>query len=180
MKFDQESATCHVFVYKEGLLSALGHDLRIAVTSFCIETAEDTGCIKAVFDTGSLHVDCAMIDGAARADVLTARDRKEIDGHIIKSVLETDIYKDIVLISSSVIQEDSSYKVNAALTLRGRTREISFFVREEGGHHVADVLLHLPDFGITPFSTLFGLIKIKPDILIRIVVPLRPDEKRGS
>ena len=47
MKFDQSSALCYVFTYKEGLLSGLGHDLRITVASFAVDVAEDAGSIRA-------------------------------------------------------------------------------------------------------------------------------------
>jgi polyisoprenoid-binding protein YceI len=180
IKFDQSSAQCYVFTYKEGLLSGLGHDLRIAVTSFIVEIAEDAGSIRASFDAGSLHVDCAMRDGEARSGVLTAGDRKEIDEAIGRKVLETNTYKDIVMVSSSVMREDSTYKIGADLTLHGRTREISFTVRKEDGRYIADFWLHLPDFGIQPFSTLFGMIRIKPDILVDVIIPDTAGEKGFS
>jgi len=171
MKFDQSTATCHVFTYKEGLLSTLGHDLRIAVTSFTVEVADDARAVKARFDAGSLHVDCAMIDGAEKPKILTSSDKREIDRNIVKQVLETRTFKDIVFDSSSVTKEDSSYNIRAALTLHGRTKEISLPVRKEDNCHIADFRLHLPDFGIKPFSALFGTLKIKPDILIRVTIP---------
>ena len=180
MKFDQSSALCYVFTYKEGLLSGLGHDLRITVASFAVDVAEDAGSIRARFDAGSLRVDCAMREGEARPGVLTADDTKEIDETIIKKVLETDAYHDIIMVSSSVTREDSSYKIEAALTLHGRTRQISFSVRKEDGRYNADIWLHLPDFGIRPFSALFGMIKIKPDILVRVIIPDDAGEKGFS
>lgn len=180
MKFDQSTAICHVFIYKEGLLSTLGHDLRIAVTSFIVEVADDARAVKARFDAGSLHVDCAMRDGAAQPNILTASDKKEIDKNIIKKVLDTDTFKDIVLDSSSVTKGNSSYNVRAVLTLHGRTREISLPVRKEDNYHIADFWLHLPDFGIKPFSALFGMIKIKPDILVRVMIPDSHDDKGFS
>jgi len=180
MKFDQSTAICHVFIYKEGLLSAFGHDLRIAVTSFIVEVADDARAVRARFDAGSLHVDCAMIDGVAQPNTLTASDKKEIDKNIIKNVLDTDTFKDIVLDSSSVTKGNSSYNVRAALTLHGRTREISLPVRKEDDYHIADFWLHLPDFGIKPFSAFFGTLKIKPDILVRVMIPDNHDEKGFS
>ena len=99
---------------------------------------------------------------------------------IIKKVLETDAYHDIIMVSSSVTREDSSYKIEADLTLHGRTRQISFSVRKEDGRYNADIWLHLPDFGIRPFSALFGMIKIKPDILVRVIIPDDAGEKGFS
>jgi polyisoprenoid-binding protein YceI len=177
IKFDQSSARCYVFTYKEGLLSGLGHDLRIAVTSFSVEVAGDAGSISARFDARSLRVDCAMREGGACDGVLTGKDKKEIDENILGKVLETGRYKDILLTSSSVTKKDSSYAIKAALTLHGKTKEISFSVTREGDYHVADFLLHLPDFNIKPFTALFGMIKIKPDILVRVMIPGTPGEK---
>ncbi len=179
MKFDQLSAICHIFTYKEGLLSGLGHDLRLAVNSFEIEVAEDASSLRARFDTASLHVDCALRDGGACPGVLTDKDKKEIDENI-RNLLEADKYGDIVLTSSSVMREDSSYKIRGALTLHGRTKELSFSVRKEGDYHVADVLLRLQDFGIKPFTAMLGMIKIKPDVLIRVMIPDSRDRKGFS
>jgi polyisoprenoid-binding protein YceI len=118
-----------------------------------------------------------MVDGVERPDLLGEDARKEIDSNIIKSVLDANAYKEIVLTSSSVTKQDSSYLVKGTLTVRGVTREITFTVREEGGFYIADVKLNLPDFGIRPFSAMFGMIKIRPDVLVRVMAP--KDEEKG-
>jgi hypothetical protein len=170
--FDQSTAICRIFTYKEGILSSLAHDLRINVTSFTIAIGGKDNFLEAYVNARSLRVDCAMENGVERPDRLSARDRTDIDNNIIKDVLHTDKYPDSVLLSSSVKKEGENYLVKSDLTVAGRKREISFDVRnEDGKKYVADVLLHLPDFGIKPFSALFGAIKIKPDILVHIEIP---------
>ncbi len=173
--FDGSSALCQVYTYKEGLLSVFAYDLRVNVMSFIIELGGEEHFIRGRFDAESLRVDCAIVDGSERPDLLSARNKEEIDRSIIKEVLETDKYKEIFLISSSVTKEDSDYRVKGFLTLHGNTREISFMVRTEGNYHTADVRLRLTDFGIKPFSALFGAIKVKPDILIRVIIPKQPE-----
>ncbi len=170
-RFDQSSAVCQVFTYKEGLLSSFAYDLRINVTSFTIDLGENEHFIRARFDAGSLRVDCAMVDGVEKPDILTGWEKEEIEKNIINEVLDTDTYKDILLVSSEVKKEDSTYLVKASLTLHGAKKDISFTVKEEEKYHQADVQLHLPDYGIKPFSTLFGAIRLKPDILIRVRIP---------
>ena len=171
-KFDQTSAICRIFTYKEGILSYLAHDLRISVTSFTVTLGGKDRFLEAYVDTRSLRVDCAMEDGKERPDLLSARDRTDIDNNIIRDVLHTDKYPDSILLSSSVKKEGENYLAKADLTLSGRTQEISFEVRrEDSKHYVADVRLLLPDFGIKPFSALLGAIKIRPDILIHIEIP---------
>ena len=171
-KFDQYSAICRIFTYKEGILSHLAHDLRINVTSFTITVGGKDHFLKACVDARSLRVDCAMESGRERPDLLSARDLTDIDKNIIRDVLHTDKYPDSILLSSSVKKEGENYLVIADITLTGRKQEISFDVRKEDGkRYAADVRLHLPDFGIKPFSALLGAIKIKPDILVHIEIP---------
>ena len=176
---DQSTAVCQIFIYKEGLLSGLAHDLRISVTSFVIDLGGTDHFISARFATRSLRVDCAMVNGRERPDILSRREQDDINNNIIREVLHTDLYPEIVLLASSVKKKEAAYLVTGRLVLHGQTQEISFVVRKENEkQYVSDVCLHLPDFGITPFSTLFGAIRIKPDILIRIVIPAEhvPDE----
>jgi hypothetical protein len=174
-RFDQSSAICRVFTYKEGLLSAFAHDLRIGVNSFSITLGQDHRFIEARFDAGSLRVDCAMVNGVERPDLLTALEREEINRNIARDVLESEKYGEILLKSTSVSRQDSTYLVKADLTAHGATREISFTVKPEEGRYVADVPLHLPDFGVKPFTAFFGAVKIRPDILIRVTIPLTDD-----
>ena len=171
-RFDQSSAICRIFTYKEGILSYLAHDLRINVTSFTITVGGKDHFLEVYVDTRSLRVDCAMENGRERPDLLSARDRTDIDRNIIRDVLHTDKYPDSILFSSSVKKDRENYLVKADLTLSGRKQEISFDVRKEDGtRYAADVRLHLPDFGIKPFSALLGAIKIKPDIVVHIEIP---------
>jgi hypothetical protein len=170
-QYDQSSAVCQVFTYKEGLLSPFAHDLRIAVTSFVIAIGDENRFIDARFDAESLRVDCAMVNGTERPDLLSTWEKKEINRSITRDVLDTGTYKDILLKSSSVTKENSTYIVKAALTVRGTTRDIFFNVRPVAKQYVADVRLNLPDFGIKPFTALFGAVKIRPAILIRVMIP---------
>jgi hypothetical protein len=171
-RFDQSSAICQIFTYKEGVLSHLAHDLRISVTSFNLAIGGKDHFIDAHFDTQSLRVDCAMDNGRERPDLLSARDRNDIDRNTVRDVLHAEKYPDSILLSSSVGKEEENFLVKAALNLSGRKQEISFAVRKEDSKcYVADVRLHLPDFGIKPFSAFLGAMKIKPDILVHIEIP---------
>jgi len=171
-RVDQSVAVCQIFTYKEGILSRLAHDLRIDVTSFFIDFGDSDHFITARFDTQSLRVDCAMANGREQPDVLSRRDKEEISNTIIREVLQTETYPEIVLVSSSVKRRETDYLIAGQLTVHGHTREISFNVRKESrSWYVVDVSLHLPDFGITPFSALLGAIRIKPDILVHIEIP---------
>ncbi|MDA8431407.1 MAG: YceI family protein [Nitrospiraceae bacterium] len=170
VRFDQSTARCRIFTYKEGLLSPFAHDLLIDVGSFAIELAGES-MINARFDTGSLRVCCAIVGGQERSDLLSDSDRKDIEKTIREGVLQTGTYREIAFRSRSVAKEDSTYLVRGDLSLHGAEKEITFSVRLEGSDRVAEARLHLPDYGIKPFSALFGAVRIKPDILIRVTLP---------
>lgn len=179
-RFDQSSASCQIFTYKEGLFSALAHDLLINVNSFVIEISGDDAQVEGSFDAGSLRVECVIADGKKRRDILSTADMKEIDNNAFKDVLNAAAFKLISFSSTSVARENSSYRVIGTLTLHGKSREIQFAVMKEDDCQVAEVRLHLPDFGIKPFSALFGAMKVKPDVLIRIAVPAKNADANGG
>ena len=170
--FDQTTSVCQIFTYKEGILSTLAFDLRISVTSFNIELGDDDTLLEARFDAASLHVDCAMVDGIEKKDLLTEASKKEIDQSILKDVLDATTYRFITFSSRSVTKEDSSYRIKGILTLHGISREMTFTARNERNYYVAEVWLNLPEFGIKPFSALFGMLRIKPGIFIKTALPL--------
>jgi YceI-like domain len=171
-RFDASSAECLVFTFKEGLLSAVAHNLKIRVTKFVIEVAERTRAIEARFDAGSLRVVCAMEDGAEAPRTLTKDNKREIEGNIVRDVLHSATYPEIRFASSAVAGKRGAYVVKGALFLHGRQRRITVAVREESGCYVAETKLHQPDFGIRPYSALLGTLKVKADVTVRVEVPI--------
>src|SRR5262245_20065842 len=92
MRFDQNNAECLVFSFKEGMLSAIAHDLKIRVGRFVVEVegveAGAPSKITGVFEASSLQVLCAMKDGAERHDSLGDDDKKKIEKTMADEVLK--------------------------------------------------------------------------------------------
>src|SRR5262245_57316239 len=86
-RFHQDNADVLVFTFKEGLLSAVAHDLKLRVTRFSIRIDEETNAIDATFDPASLRVVNAMKDGAEATSVLSDSDRRKIEEHIVDDLL---------------------------------------------------------------------------------------------
>lgn len=161
-----------VFTFKEGLLSAVAHDLKIRVTRFSIDVDEETGAITATFDPTSLRVVTAMKNGAEAHGALSDADRRKIEENIVADVLHAKRYPEIRFTSTSVKEDDATgYHVRGQVTLHGKTREVIFTSRTDGEGQVAEVKLHQPDFGIEPYSAMLGALKIKPDVLVRLALP---------
>jgi len=158
-----------VFTFKEGVLSALAHDLEIVVGTFAIDVADDLA-VDARFQAASLSVAHAIKDGRA-SDALGASDKKKIEKTIATEVLDDRRFPEIRFVAPAPERSGGGFIYRGQLTLHGKTRPLEVRARAEGGMHVAEVVLHQPDFGIKPYSAMLGTLKIKPDIRVRVALP---------
>jgi hypothetical protein len=171
--YDATTAKCWVFSFKDGLLSKVGHDLKHRVTNFEISFDPEQRQLEAVLDARSLRVECVLKDGQESTVALSSDDRAEIEKQIIEDVLHADEHPAITFRSTQVIETAEGLHVKGDLTIHGATHPIATTARRIADHYVADVTIHQPTFGIRPFSALLGTLKIKPDVLVRVVVPAR-------
>ncbi len=169
-KYDESSASCQIFTYKEGLLAAVAHDLRISVTSFSVDVKDDGSAVSASFDATSVKTDCAMKDGAPTTS-LSDKDKADIDANILKDVLITKKHPKINFGSTKVTERAGGYTISGWLEIKGRKNDVSLTAKVEGAELVIETSILQPDYGVKPFSALFGTLKIKPEIKVRMVVP---------
>jgi len=169
---DQSHASCVVFTYKEGLLSAVAHDLRIRVGRWSLTWQGDQatpGALEARFDATSLVVDSVMRDGQPAPGVLDAKDRGKIERSIREDVLAAQRFPDIRFRADAAAPRAGA--LAGELTLHGVTKRVSVEVREEGGELVAELRIHQPDYGVKPYSAMLGTLKIKPEVKVRVAIP---------
>ena len=178
--FDASSAECFVFTTKEGFLSVVAHDLKIRVTTFAIDVEETTRAVTARFDAGSLRVVCAMEDVKEVPQSLTAANKREIEGNIVRDVLHAREYPQIRFVSTAVEEKGDAYVVKGKLALHNHERQVRVQVHKEGDRYVAETRLHQPDFGIRPYTALFGTLKVQADVTVRVVVPAAPPKPQRS
>jgi hypothetical protein len=174
-KYGPANATCEVLVFREGLLSAVGHDLLLRVTSFEI-AVEGEHAVSGRFDAGSLRVVIAMREGHPLPDALRPRDRREIEETIAGTVLHVDRFPDIRFASSEVRRTPTGYGVRGSLTLAGHTRPLELVVRRDEGRLGTDVTLRQPDFGIKPYRAMLGALRVKEDVIVRVSIPWEDEE----
>lgn len=169
-KLEASTARCIVLTYKEGLLSAVAHDLKLEVTRFSIDIDDALQSVVATFEAGSVRVACAVKDGIDATSTLSEKDKRDIQDNIAKDVLEVRKYQHIRFNSTKVDREGDGFRVKGRLEIKGKSRELSCLVRSIGPDWVCEVTLHQPDFGIKPFSAMLGAMKIKPDVDVRVSV----------
>ncbi|MBT3217939.1 MAG: YceI family protein [Proteobacteria bacterium] len=167
--FDASAAECHVFTFKEGLLSKVAHDLKLEVKEF--EVQFDEASISARFDAASFGVVCVMKRGQPKPGTLKDKDKSDILQYLAQDVLQVHRYPEITFQSTEVTRIGSSVRVAGMLDLHGQKRRLSVLASSEGGRLVARVKVHQPDFGIKPFKALLGAIKVKPDVEVVLSIP---------
>lgn len=170
-RFDESSAECHVFTYREGLLSVVAHDLRIRVTRFSVEVDEAARTIRARADAASLRVECALRDGAELPGALSDANLKEIEANIAGSILEATRYPEIRFQSSRVEERPDAFEVDGTLELHGQSRPVRVGIRRSGERDVAELTVQQPDFGIKPYSAMLGALRVRADVLVRLSAP---------
>ena len=169
--FDAGNAECFVFTYKEGMLSALAHDLKHRVTAFSVNVDGGSRAIEATFDASSLVVESVMKDGVPTSSILKESHRAEIQRNVVKDVLHAKRYPEIRFRSTRVEPAENGYTIVGLLSLHGVDREIEAHARRQGGRLVAEVEICQPDFGIKPYRAMMGTLKIKPILKVFLSVP---------
>jgi hypothetical protein len=167
--YDASTARCSVIAYKEGLLAAVGHNVRLEVDRFEVRIDEDG--VEADFDAASLRAVCAVKDGRDDPGALSDKDKKTIAGYVRDDILEVRRHPKIHFRSVELDPDDDEITIEGELELHGETRDLELTAEREGDQWVARVRLRQGDFGIRPFKALMGTLKIKPEVDVELRLP---------
>jgi hypothetical protein len=169
--YDASNAQCHIFTYKEGVLSAIAHDLKIAVCKFSVTLSEDRTAAHGEFDSSSLKVVCAMKGGAEVHSSLSASDKRKIEGNITRDVLHTRRFPVIRFQSTDIRHGVSGPVVGGTLDMHGRVRPVEAFGRLKDDGLELSVSLNQPDFGIKPYRAMMGTLRVQARLKVHLSVP---------
>ncbi len=163
MIHDASTAECLVYTFREGLLSAVGHDLCLRVARFAVEVTGDANApsILARFDASSLRATGDVSDGDAR----------KIERNAADDVLDARRFPTIEFRSTRVVRDGERARVEGTLALHGATRPLAFDAVADERDWRAEVRLDQRDFGIKPFTAMLGALRVRADVLVRIRVP---------
>lgn len=155
---------------RTGAAAKAGHDLLIHVTSWeaTLAVGEDQALtdLRLDGDGASLRVQ----EGSGGMKALSENDKAEIAKTIDAEILK----RQAIVFRSTAIRPRAGgggFAVEGELTLVGATRPVSFdlAVADDGALSAAMVIAQT-DWGITPYSTLFGALKVADEVEIRVEV----------
>lgn len=150
-----------IFVYteREGLMSAVGHDLKLRAGKFTVD--RDGDHVHVEVDANSFGVDACIVDG--REEKVRMMDRKVIERNISKEVLQAKKHPKVTFDG----QLDGQ-TLAGTLTIMGESNDIDLTF-DENGH--GSVTIDQTDWGMEPYKALMGTLKLKRELRIEVSVP---------
>jgi polyisoprenoid-binding protein YceI len=164
---------------REGLAARAGHDLTMEITQWSarvtVPAAEDGGIaattLSAELDLGSL----AIREGTGGAKPLSDRDRRDIQGQARKILGDgaKASFASTRVIPASSDSASANGAIEGTLTLRGTSRPLRLQVTSPApGSYRGSATIRQTDFGITPYSGLFGALKLKNEVTVEFEVTI--------
>jgi polyisoprenoid-binding protein YceI len=168
-----ENGTLSVKTGRTGAAAKAGHDLVIEVAAWhaTLEVADDPASCSVALDVDatSLHVR----QGTGGMQALGDDDKEDIRKTIDEDVLKT---LPIEFRSTSVETEGNSWSVRGDLTLVGASAPIGFELElGDDGVLEATAVVKQSDWGIKPYSALFGALKVADEVVVSIAAKLPSD-----
>ena len=162
-----ESGTLSVRTTRTGAAAKAGHNLLIHVTAWqaTLEVGEDPAqaTIALDADATSLHVQEGTGGMQALGDDDKASIRETIDDDVLR--------RQAIQFSSTAVRAAAggALSVEGELTLAGKTAPIAFDLTiGDDGRLGGSVVVKQTDWGITPYSTLFGALKVVDEVEVAI------------
>ena len=154
-----------VFTFKQGLLSAVAHDLQLSLMQFDIQF--NGADVEASFNLNSLTVCGAVEDGRVNPKVLNPGDLAKIKRTIEREVLKVHRFP-----SARLTGRITDQHLVATLHLHGRAQECTGQVESEHGYARGAVELKPSLWGIKPYQALFGALKLEDRVVVEFEVEL--------
>ncbi len=158
-KLGPDNATLRVKTGRHGAAAAAGHNLDIEVTTW--EATLDVGdspSLELTADATSLQV----ITGEGGMKALDDGDKADIRKSIDKDILKK---KAIHFRSTDVSDSGGGLSVKGDLELVGKTAPVAFDLSVgDDGTLTGSAKLKQTDFGMKPYSALFGALKVDDEV----------------
>jgi hypothetical protein len=161
--FGPDNATLTVRTGKTGAASKAGHNLIIEVTEWNARLAPDEDpAIELSVDSRSLRV----LEGSGGIQALGDDDKDAIRQTIAEEVLDGGT---ISFRSNRVSHDGRALHVEGELTLAQSTQPVSFELTfGDEGRLTGSTKFKQTDFGMKPYSTLFGTLKVADEVEVVI------------
>lgn len=155
---------CRLFTFKEGALSALGHDLVLRASRWSVDLRREARTVTARVVSSSVEVVCARRHGADDMDALSPGDRAKIERTARSEVLHAERFPEVVFEGAWTGEDPSA--VDGSLTLCGVTKPIRVALSRVDAGVVCTATVHQPTWGIAPYHAMLGALRVQADVRV--------------
>jgi hypothetical protein len=159
MRLGPENGTLTVRTGKGGAAAKAGHNLVLEVTRW--EATLDDAAAELTADARSLRVRSGSGGISPLGDEEKAGIAQTIDEEVLKGTA-------IVFRSTSVRRDGDHYEVAGELELSGKRQPLGFSLDVAAGHVTGSARVKQTDWGMKPYSALFGTLKVADEVEIAI------------
>jgi polyisoprenoid-binding protein YceI len=178
---DAKGSTFVAQAFATGLLSAFGHDPRIAIRNFGGDLSFNLA--GSVVEGARLNIRI-QADSMEVTDDISEKDKQEIHRKMCEEVLETDRFPEIVYECSRVSASGSGDRywvvLNGELTLHGVTGSVPVSARlvinGSSVRATGDFSVRQSDYEIAAVSAAGGAIKLKDEVKLTFDIVARKKE----
>jgi len=154
---------------RQGVLSPLGHDLRLEVGRFAVELSPEA--VRATVETTTVRVRAALDGDDERPGSIGRRDRARIERKITEDVLQTRRHPQAHFESRPAVTTAAGYRLEGTMSLLGVTRSVTVDVHREEGRLVARLDLRTSDYGVGQVTALLGALKVRDTVRVVVTLP---------
>jgi hypothetical protein len=159
MELGPDNATLTVRTGKGGAAAKAGHNLVLEVTRWSGRLDDDSAELTA--DARSLRVRSGSGGISPLGDEEKAGIAQTIDDEVLKGTA-------IAFRSTSVARAGDALEVAGELELAGRRRPLTFTLHDAGGAVAGSARIKQTDWGMKPYSALFGTLKVADEVEVAI------------
>jgi hypothetical protein len=159
MRLGPDNATLTVRTGKGGAAAKAGHNLVIEVTRWSATLDDDAAELTA--DASSLRVRGGSGGVSPLGDAEKSGIAQTIDEEVLKGTA-------IAFRSTRVERRGDTIDVAGELELAGRRRPLAFTLHERDGGLAGSARIKQTDWGMKPYSALFGTLKVADEVEVAI------------
>jgi polyisoprenoid-binding protein YceI len=157
----------HVFTFKDGMLSAVAHDLRLRLDAF--EVTLDGSAVRAELDLRALSVEGPVTSGSGEVAAYDARQRADVEKAMHGEVLHTN-RNPRAIFQGTAAPDAAGFRVEGQLELAGKLAPLAFSVVNQEGGFAARFELQPSRWGIAPYKAMLGAIRVKDSVRVELSV----------
>jgi hypothetical protein len=168
---------CDIITRREGMLSAVGHDLRLRPTQITCSVDHSHCRVDVRIVAASMGVVCALDGDREDYGALSDSDRRKITEALHNDILNIRKFPEICCSLTWEPQTSTHLQLTGSLTLHGVTRPVSLSCALTNEQWQGQLFIDHTLFGIKPFTAFFGALKVRREVLVQVSVSARSVEK---